>query len=223
MSDTIRKQIQEASAISLSMALMKGHIEDTRCTCLHGEDFTLLIGSGDVLEMIETECMQEALFQYRYAQSSKVPLLLNSEEPARLEPGSIIREGAVLKKGCIVLMGAVVNIGAVIGEETMIDMNAVIGSGAKIGRRTHIGAGAVIAGMLEPICKDAVKIGDDVLIGANAVVLEGIQIGNQAVVGAGSVVTRDVPEGMVVQGIPARVVKARCEIRTDPAINESLR
>ena len=223
MSNTIAKQIQEANALSLTLALMKGHIEDARCTCLHGEDFTLLIGDGRILQTIETECVQKPLFQYRYAQESKVPLLLNSEAPARLEPGSIIREGAVLKTGCIVLMGAVINIGAVIGEETMIDMNAVIGSGAQIGRRTHIGAGAIIAGMLEPACREAVRIGDDVLIGANAVVLEGIQIGNQAVIGAGSVVTRDVPDGMVVQGVPARVVKARSEIQDGPVINESLR
>lgn len=223
MSDTFIKQLQEAGTLSLTLAVMKGRIEDKRCTCLHGEDFTLLIGEGNALKAIERENRRQALFQYRYAQGSKVPLLTANEAAVRLEPGSIIRTGALLKKGCIVLMGAIVNIGAVIGEETMIDMNAVIGSGAQIGRRTHIGAGAVVAGMLEPACKEAVRIGDDVLIGANAVILEGVQIGNQAVVGAGSVVTRDVPAGMVVQGVPARVVKARSEIQADPSINEALR
>lgn len=43
-------------------------------------------------------------------------------------------------------------------------------------------------------------------IGANATVLGGITIGRGAIVGAGSVVTRDVPDGMMVAGNPARVV-----------------
>lgn len=41
-------------------------------------------------------------------------------------------------------------------------------------------------------------------IGGGAVLLPGITIGAHAMVGAGSVVTKDVPEGMVVKGIPAR-------------------
>jgi len=90
----------------------------------------------------------------------------------------------------------------------MIDMNAVIGARGKIGRRVHIGAGAVVAGVLEPPSKSPSEIGDNVLIGANAVILEGIKVGNNAVVAAGSVVVEDVPEGVVVAGTPARIIKA---------------
>lgn len=51
-----------------------------------------------------------------------------------------------------------------------------------------------------------VEVGRDVLIGANATVLPGVRIGDGAVVGAGAVVTRDVPPGAFVAGVPARVV-----------------
>lgn len=52
----------------------------------------------------------------------------------------------------------------------------------------------------------AVKIGNRVFVGANATILPGVTIGDDAVIGAGSVVTRDVPSGMVVAGVPARVI-----------------
>jgi UDP-2-acetamido-3-amino-2,3-dideoxy-glucuronate N-acetyltransferase len=46
-------------------------------------------------------------------------------------------------------------------------------------------------------------------IGSGAVILAGVTVGRGALVGAGAVVTRDVPEGAVVVGNPARVLRRR--------------
>lgn len=54
--------------------------------------------------------------------------------------------------------------------------------------------------------KAPVIIGDRVWIGTRAVILKGVEIGAGAVVAAGAVVSRDVPPGTVVAGMPARVV-----------------
>ncbi len=51
-----------------------------------------------------------------------------------------------------------------------------------------------------------VRIGDRVWIGTRAVVLKGVTIGDGAVVAAGAVVTRDVPAGSIVAGVPAMAV-----------------
>ncbi|MCL6612493.1 MAG: acyltransferase [Peptococcaceae bacterium] len=51
-----------------------------------------------------------------------------------------------------------------------------------------------------------VVIGRDVMIGANSTILPGVSIGDGAVVGAGALVNRDVPPGVMVAGVPARVV-----------------
>ncbi|MEG3131130.1 sugar O-acetyltransferase [Pantoea cypripedii] len=52
-----------------------------------------------------------------------------------------------------------------------------------------------------------VTIGNNVSIGAAVTVLPGVTIGSDSVIGAGAVVLRNVPEGVLVAGNPARVIR----------------
>ncbi len=52
-----------------------------------------------------------------------------------------------------------------------------------------------------------IHIGKRVWIGANATITAGVTIGDNSVVAAGAVVTKDVPENVVVGGVPARIIK----------------
>ena len=52
-----------------------------------------------------------------------------------------------------------------------------------------------------------INIGDDVWLGGNVTILPGVTIGDNVVVAAGAVVTKDVPSGRVVAGVPARIVR----------------
>lgn len=51
-----------------------------------------------------------------------------------------------------------------------------------------------------------ISVGDYTFIGARAVILPGVNIGHHCVIGACSLVTKDVPNGTVVGGIPAKVI-----------------
>lgn len=67
----------------------------------------------------------------------------------------------------------------------------------------------VMEGMFEKHYRkvyDCIEIMDNVFIGADVTILPGVRIGPNAIVGAGAVVTKDVPEGTIVGGVPAAVI-----------------
>jgi maltose O-acetyltransferase len=51
-----------------------------------------------------------------------------------------------------------------------------------------------------------VKIGNKVFVGANSIILPGVTIGDNVIIGAGSVVSRDIPDGCVAAGNPAKTI-----------------
>ena len=174
-----------------------------------GIDSRVIFGDWKVIEPILKENAEsiEDMVVENDCRNSAVPLLDKKYIHARIEPGAVIRDQVEIGDNAVIMMGAIINIGAIIGEGTMIDMGAVLGGRATVGKNCHIGAGTVLAGVIEPPSAQPVIVEDDVVIGANAVVLEGCRIGKGAVVAAGAVVVDDVPAGVVVAGVPAKIIK----------------
>lgn len=104
-----------------------------------------------------------------------------------------------------------------IGKNVFINSNCQFQDqgGIYIGDGVLIGHSVILATLnhhLEPEKRQylhhaPIHIGKGVWMGARATILAGVTIGNNAVVAAGAVVTKDVPENMIVAGVPARVIK----------------
>jgi acetyltransferase-like isoleucine patch superfamily enzyme len=79
---------------------------------------------------------------------------------------------------------------------------------------THTDAGtSFLKDKFIPTSAAPVVIRGGAYIGANVTILQGVEIGRSSIVGAGAVVTRSVPPGSVVVGVPARVIKSLMESR----------
>ncbi len=109
--------------------------------------------------------------------------------------------------------------GAEIGRNLFIDHGfVVIGETAEIGDDVTIYQGATLGGT-NPTDgvggKRHPTIGNGVIISLGAAILGPIKVGNKARIGANAVVTKEVPEGATMVGIPARstLVEVKPETR----------
>ncbi len=105
--------------------------------------------------------------------------------------------------------------GAVIGRRFFIDHGfSVIGESAEIGEDVTIYQNVTLGGT-NPSSGEPGKrhptIGNGVIIGSGAQVLGPIRVGDRARIGANAVVTREVPEGATMTGIPARPTLVEAE------------
>jgi acetyltransferase-like isoleucine patch superfamily enzyme len=159
------------------------------------------------------------------------------ELETRIGARAVIRSHTVIYAGSVIGDDFQTGHGALVREQNRIGDNVSIGSHAIVEHHVTIGSNVRLhSNVFVPeysILEDDCWLGPNVVltnaryprsknvktrlegvtikrgakIGANATLLPGIVVGKDALVGAGAVVTRDVPDGAVVVGNPARVIK----------------
>ena len=106
----------------------------------------------------------------------------------------------------------------IIGDRVTIKCGVYLWDGLRLEDDVFVGPNATFTNdkfprskkFLDKFPQTIVKQGAS--IGANATILPGITIGKYAMIGAGAVVTHDVPDGCLVVGNPARIIKIITEL-----------
>jgi sugar O-acyltransferase (sialic acid O-acetyltransferase NeuD family) len=109
------------------------------------------------------------------------------DEGVNILPGVVVSNSVTIGKGCMLYYNVIVTHDCVIDDFVEISPAATLLGRCKIGAYTHIGA--------------------------NATILPDVVIGSNVTIGAGSVVTKDVPDNVLVVGVPAIIKKELAPIK----------
>ena len=119
-----------------------------------------------------------------------------------------------------VLYGMDIREGTIISWRARLD-RAINPKGIHIGSYSRITRDVVVlAHDHSRSMKIDTYIGSNTIIGIRSIILPGIRIGNHCVIGAGSVVTKDIPDGCVAAGNPARIVRKGVKVNNNGQIVE---
>lgn len=116
-----------------------------------------------------------------------------------IHPTAVISPCARISEGCTVLANAVIHTNASVGMGCIINTASVIEHDCVVEDFVNISPNFSMAGHT--------RIGRKSFMGIGGTIIDNITVGKETVVGAGAVVIRDVPDGVTVAGVPARVIE----------------
>jgi len=118
-----------------------------------------------------------------------------------VHPVAHVLGGAKVGEGCFIAAGGIVGVQANLESHCIVNTGASVDHDCFLAENVQLGPGARLGG--------GVRVGANTFIGMGACVAPSINIGTHAVIGAGSVVLNDVPDGVMVAGAPATILRDR--------------
>lgn len=164
-----------------------------------------VLGSDEILPQLHSEGLQHAFVALGgNAVREKVGATLERlgfDRPSLVHPSAFVASSARVEKGALVMARAVLGTQAVLEEGAILNTGAVADHDNRLSANCHVAPGCALAGF--------VTIGPRTLIGAGTSIRPDIRVGSDAVVGAGAAVVSDVPDGVTVVGVPARILQRK--------------
>lgn len=118
-----------------------------------------------------------------------------------IHPSAVISKNVKIGEGVMIAAGAVINTNTKIGHDVIINTGATVDHDNIIGDHVNIQPGANLGGLV------TVKAYTEVGIGAT--VIQSITIGEDSNIGSGAAVIEDIPDSVIVVGVPAKIVKSK--------------
>ncbi len=110
-----------------------------------------------------------------------------------------IAHDAVLGNGVVICPGCVIGSKAIIGNNTIINTLSSIDHDCILGDNSQVTAGVTFGG--------TTKVGKNCFFGIKSATIPNINIGDNSIIMAGSLVYKDIPENVMVGGVPARIMR----------------
>jgi len=156
-----------------------------------------LAGSGTVQgALIGVSCGHMPLRAKLFARAVGLGL----DVPTVISPAAFVHRTATVGRGGAVLAGAIVHAFATVGQNFVAYSNAVVEHECVLGDNVYLGPNV-------SFCANC-QVGANTFIATGASVICP-RLGSDVIVGAGAAVVDDVPDGSVVAGVPARVLRQR--------------
>ncbi len=158
-------------------------LEEARCYFIERPEFVLGLGNPYLRKMI----------------ADKLTLQGGILTSVISKSASLGHYEILLGTGLNLMQNVMISNCVTIGKGSLINSHSSLHHNVKIGDYCEISPNSVLLG--------GCSLGDFCSVGSNATILPNIQIGNHATIGAGAVVNKDLPEGAVAVGVPAKVIK----------------
>lgn len=124
---------------------------------------------------------------------------LNCKFEKAIHPSAILSPSVLVNEGTVIMAGAIINSETKIGKHCIINTGASLDHECVISDYVHISPHATLCGN--------VHVGEGSWIGAGATVIPGVKIGKWSIIGAGASVIKDVPDNVIMAGVPAKILK----------------
>jgi sugar O-acyltransferase (sialic acid O-acetyltransferase NeuD family) len=173
----------------------------------HCHGYPILGGVDDLAEICNSQGVGHVLVAVGDNYQRDVIMATVSEAcpgvnfPVLIDPSAVISHGVSIGAGCIIMPLAHVGPGSIIGRGCLLNTRSSIDHDGQMGAFASLAPAVTTGG--------DVSIGARSSIGLGSAIRHRLRIGSDTVIGMGSLVLSDWPDGVVVYGAPACLIRTR--------------